>query len=140
MISNIGFKNEWTRIRMKLYSFLYSVNILHFLKKYELSNSNNSGNYACDLPITRIAYSAVVYLRNNLTKMWYDTYNMINGQCKNIISRKYYRDNDHIITDCLLDLTLMPLPSLQIMYPQLRWFNFVHASLDEISVSPIFRC
>ena len=89
-------------------------------KGYTVINMELLGNYACDLPVTRIAYSAVVYLRNNLVRFWYDTFNLINGQCENIVARKYYRDHDQILTNCLLDIRFMPLPSLQIMYPQLR--------------------
>ena len=104
---------------MNPFSSLYSVR-----KNKKTKNITHKhfviGNYACDLTVTKITYSAVVYLRNNLVRFWYDVYNLVNGQCHNIMTRKYYRNNDRILTDCMLDITLMPLPALQVMYPQLR--------------------
>ena len=78
------------------------------------------GNLMIHVPKSKIQFQTVAYLRRKMVGMWKECCDKVNLSCENIKDRKYSTNNGSIVSGCILDINLMPLPTLLCTFPQLR--------------------
>ena len=101
---------------------------IQFLVSYKFDEiklliSFYSGNLTPDLESTVIHSDAILYLRNTkLIALWEEAVKLVYTSCDNVKSRKY--SDTTILTACPLNIHLMPLPSIMVAFPKLRYSQF----------------
>ena len=69
--------------------------------------------------MTQVAFSAIANLRTSLVATWHEVVRKVSASTFNIKTRKYNRGHT-LLTECPLDINLMPLPSVMVAFPKLR--------------------